>query len=115
VVIDPAAQFKFVEERGYERRPGELRFDMFEAEYTHVGTACTFEVLLDAFGLTGDAGLSAIAEIVHDIDYKEQAFGRAEAADTTRVLDELYAMYASDRERMEHGAVLFENLYGLLG
>lgn len=112
--IDRAARFKFVDGADYKHERGELRFDMFEAEYTHVGAACTFEVLLDTFGLTSDAGLSAIADIVHDIDYKEETFGHAETADMACALDELYSVYTSDYERLEHGAVLFENLYGVL-
>src|SRR6266481_3484050 len=35
--IDVEARFKFVAARGYKPKRGELRFDMFEAEYTHVG------------------------------------------------------------------------------
>ena len=33
--IDPEARFKFVPAQGYRPKPGELRFDMFEAQYTH--------------------------------------------------------------------------------
>jgi hypothetical protein len=35
--IDPEARFKFVPAKGYTPAPGELRFDMFEAEFTHQG------------------------------------------------------------------------------
>src|SRR5438067_701223 len=45
--IDPEARFKFVSGKGYRAKEGELRFDMFEAEFTHEGDKCTFEVLLD--------------------------------------------------------------------
>ena len=37
--------------RGYRPEPGELRFDMFEAEYTHEGERCTFQTLVARFGL----------------------------------------------------------------
>src|SRR4029450_4447209 len=53
--IDPAARFKFVSGKGYEPDPGELRFDMFEAEFTHSGDCCTFEVLLTEFSLSDPA------------------------------------------------------------
>jgi hypothetical protein len=46
--IEPEARFKFVTVGRYRPRDGELRFDMFEAEFTHEGDRCTFEVLLDA-------------------------------------------------------------------
>jgi hypothetical protein len=37
--IDPQAAFKFVPAKGYRPQPGELRFDMFEGEFTHEVTA----------------------------------------------------------------------------
>src|SRR5215470_18540835 len=44
--IDKDARFKFVAGKDYRPGRGELRFDMFEAEFTHEGDRCTFEVLL---------------------------------------------------------------------
>jgi len=44
--IDPEARFKFVPGHDYAPRPGEVRFDMFEGEFTHEGDRCTFEVLV---------------------------------------------------------------------
>src|SRR5574342_100540 len=49
--IDGAARFKFLSARGVRPAPGEVRFDMYDAEFTHDGAACTFEVLIDRFGL----------------------------------------------------------------
>ena len=49
--IDPKARFRFVPPAGHRPRLGEIRFDMFEAEFTHDGDHCTFEVLLRRFGL----------------------------------------------------------------
>ena len=49
--IDREARFKFVPARGYKARASELRFDMFEAEYTHVGEDCTFQTLARLFGV----------------------------------------------------------------
>src|SRR3712207_9391022 len=75
--IDPDARFKFVPAKGYGPEPGELRFDMYEGEFTHEGDRCTFEVLLARAGLD-DPALAAIGEIVHDIDLKDAKFGRPE-------------------------------------
>src|SRR5882672_10720730 len=47
--IDPEARFKFVPSKGYRPVPGDVRFDMYEAEYTHEGDRCTFEVLIEKF------------------------------------------------------------------
>ena len=40
--IDEAARFEFVAGKGYAAGAGELRFDMFEGEFTHKGDRCTF-------------------------------------------------------------------------
>src|SRR5438874_1059681 len=66
-------RFKFVSAREHRHQPGELRFDMFDGEFTHQGELCSFEVLLARFELT-DAALRAIAEIVHDIDLKDEKY-----------------------------------------
>src|SRR5262249_27331501 len=73
--IDPDARFKFVPAKGYVPSSGEIRFDMFEGEFTHEGDHCTFEVLTARAGLN-DSALVAIGEIVHDIDLKDAKFAR---------------------------------------
>jgi len=111
--IDSKAQFKFVAAEGYRPRPGELRFDMFEAEYTHEGDACTFETLVARFGL-GDRALRVIAEIVHDIDCKEAKFGRPETPGIEQLIAGIAREYAEDRARLERGTVVFDALYAAL-
>jgi hypothetical protein len=107
--IDPAATFKFVQAQGYQPSPGELRFDMFEAEFTHEGDHCSFEVLLDRMGLD-DAGLKAIGEIIHDIDLKDSKFGREETAGFAHVLEGLCRNAESDELRIERGGGLLNDL-----
>jgi hypothetical protein len=108
--IDSDARFKFVDGKGYAPEPGELRFDMFEAEFTHEGDRCTFEVLLDRFGLS-DPGLRPIAEIVHDMDLKDDKFGRPERAGLDRLIDGLAASEQDDEARLARGSALFGALY----
>jgi len=108
--VDPEARFRFVPAKGYRPEPGELRFDMFEAEYTHEGDRCTFETLVRRFGLR-DPALRAIAEIVHDIDCKDAKFGRAEATGVERLLAGIARKHATDATRLRRGAAVFDNLY----
>jgi hypothetical protein len=108
--IDPAATFKFVPGKGYRPERGELRFDMFEAEYTHEGDHCTFEVLLKRFHLE-DAALRPIAEIVHDIDLKDAKFERTEAAGIDRLVAGIAMAHKDDGARLERGAAVFDDLY----
>ncbi len=108
--IDAAATFKFVPARGYKPRPAELRFDMFEAEYTHVGQECTFQTLIKRFGL-GERALTVIGEIVHDIDCKDERFGRPETAGIASLIRGIVDAYDDDATRLERGAALFDDLY----
>jgi hypothetical protein len=108
--VDPAARFKFVPAKGYRPEEGELRFDMFEAEYTHEGDLCTFEVLLSRFGLA-DPALRAIAEIVHDVDVKDGKYGREEAAGVARLVSGITAAHPDDEARLARGAALFDDLH----
>jgi hypothetical protein len=110
--IDPEARFKFVPGKTYEPRNGELRFDMFDAEFTHEGDKCSFEVLLDRFGLR-DAGLRAIAEIVHDIDLKDRKYGRPDADGVARVISAIAMSAKDDDDRVARGSSLFEDLQRL--
>jgi hypothetical protein len=109
--IDPEAQFKYVAPMGYRPAADELRFDMFEAEYTHVGDQCTFEVLLDRFALHDDSALVAIAEIVHAIDIKDGKFDRPETAGVERLLAGIARGTSDDETRRQRGGMLFTDLY----
>jgi hypothetical protein len=93
--IDPDARFKFVRGKDYAPLAGELRFDMFEAEFTHEGDRCTFEVLLTRTGL-GDPALRAISETVHDIDLKDGKFGREETTGIAHLIAGLTMTNKSD-------------------
>jgi hypothetical protein len=108
--IDREARFKFVPSSGHRPEPDELRFDMFEGEFTHQGDRCTFEVLLAHAGLA-DAALAAIGEIVHDIDLKDDKYGRAETAGVRSLISGIAAPGTGDEQRLARGAVLLDGLY----
>jgi hypothetical protein len=108
--IDPGATLKFVAPKGYVPEKGELRFDMYEAEFTHVGDRCTFEVLLERMGLA-DPALRAVGDIVHDIDLRDDKFGRPETAGVKSAITGLCASSRDDIERIERGSTLFDSLH----
>lgn len=108
--IDPDALFKFVTERNYRPGENELRFDMFEGEYTHDADRCTFEVLLDLVP-DHDDGLRAIGEIVHDLDIKDHRFDRPESAGVQQLLQGIMAGTPDDDERIKRSADLFDDLH----
>jgi hypothetical protein len=108
--IDAKARLKFVPGKGYKPLAGELRFDMFEAEFTHEGDRCTFEVLLTRAGLS-DPALTPIAEIVHDIDLKDAKFAREEATGIARLIAGIAMATADDETRIARGSEVFDGLY----
>jgi hypothetical protein len=108
--IDPEARFKFVAGKGYRPGEGELRFDMFEAEFTHEGDKCTFEVLLERAALK-ESALRAIAEIIHDIDLKDDKFGRTEVAGIRTLIEGIAVAAKDDADRIARGTEVFNNLY----
>ena len=112
--IDTGARFRFVDADAYRRREGELRFDMFEAEFTHVRDACTFETLASRF-VPDDAAVTQIGEIVHDVDCKDGKFQREEAPGLRRIIDGIAADTPHDEARLERGAAVFDALYAAFG
>lgn len=110
--IDPQAAFKFVPAQGYVAAEDELTFDMTEATFTHVGDRCTFETLVAAFALR-EPGLSALAEIVHDIDIKDGKFGRTEVPGIAALVAGIALAERDDEARVELGGRMFEALLEL--
>ena len=108
--IDAEARLKFVPARGYRPRPRELRFDMYEAEYTHAGEECTFQTLVRRFGLR-DRALAAIGEIVHDIDCKDDRYHRPETAGVAGLIRGIVQAHDADNKRIERGAAVLDDLY----
>ena len=108
--IDVAARFEFVPAQGYEPAEGVLRFDMFEGEYTHVGDACTFETLLNEFDL-GDPALVALGQIIHDIDCKDEKFGRAETVGVASLINGITNGHVDDDVRLDRGGSALDDLY----
>ena len=108
--IDPAAKLRFVTVQDHRHRAGELRFDMFDGEFTHQGDLCTFEVLLEHFEI-GDAALRAIAEIVHDIDLKDAKYGRADTAGFEHLVHGIALAHPEDEARLQRAGAVLDDLY----
>jgi hypothetical protein len=108
--IDPAASFKFVPAKPYEALPGEFRYDMHGAEFTHEGDKCSFEVLLERSGIK-DPALRAIAEIIHDIDIGDGKYGRPETSGIAHVISGICRTQADDEARISRGRQLFDDSY----
>ena len=106
--IDPAAKFAFVAQ-GDPVPNGSVQFDMFDGEFTHDGNRCTFEVLLDRFAIAEPA-LTAVGQMVHDIDLHDDAFGRPETVGLASMINGIVSRIPGDDDRLIEGARLLDVL-----
>jgi len=106
--IDPHAKFVFAPESKLPKDA--IPFDTFGVEFSHHGEDCTFETLLKSFELK-DKALTAIAEIVHDIDMKDRKFGRPEATGLDVMVRAISNSLKDDRKVLEIGSTILDALY----
>jgi len=111
--VDTNAKFKFVDPHGYRHEPGEARFDMHGAEFTHEGGECTFEVLVRRMAIQ-EPGVKALAEIVHDIDVRDGRYQRAEVSELAVRTDEITSRTEDDVERLRLGFALLDEMRATL-
>jgi hypothetical protein len=106
--IDTGARFAFAS--SVTARDRRVPFDMPDVEFGHHGARCTLEVLAHRFGIA-DSAVRQIAEIVHDLDLKENRFGHLEGVAMGRIVEGLRAAGASDAELLDRGGIVIEALY----
>ena len=107
--IDREAAFAFA--ASPDRYPDAVPFDMYQVSgFRHEGDLCTFEVLEDRFAIR-DVNVRRIAEIVHDIDLKEDRYKSPHAATVAHLVEGLRASIPEDAKLLEQGMVMFEALY----
>jgi hypothetical protein len=73
--IDPDAEFLYVpadDVLAVAEREGAHSFDAPGAEFTHRGDQCSFEVLIEDYGLGDDPALARLARIVHAADIEAE-------------------------------------------
>ena len=87
-----------------------VAFDVRGGEFTHVGDLCTFEVLVKSFRIK-DKAVKKIAEIVHDLDVKDEKYGKPETAGVEDILSGIRKTAKNDADGLERGMAVFEMLY----
>jgi hypothetical protein len=106
--IDPDAEFLFAP--AGEFPPESIPFDAPGVEFSHHGGNCTFETLLERFGWR-DRRLRYLAEIVHDMDLRDDRLGRDQARGLDLAIRGLLAIFKDDSEVLAQGMILFDGLY----
>jgi len=107
--IDKTPKLRFVDVATYTRKVQELRFDMPEAEFTHEGDRCSFEVMCRRFALTAPA-LMRIAEIVHDLDVKDGRYRHPETEGVRAFIEGVTSQHATDDARIDAASTFFDAL-----
>ena len=106
--IDPAARFVFAESPADVS--GAIPYDMFQVELSHQGDACTFETLIERFGIR-DRAVRRIAEVVHDADLEDDKFHRVEGFGLEQVFKGWAKRGLSDQEILAKGFESFDGLH----
>jgi hypothetical protein len=111
--IDPEAEFLFVpKEQVLEvaRQQGGKSFDAPGADYTHRGNQCSFEVLMEEYGLD-DSALRELAKIVHGADIAADLSIVPEAAGLKAIAEGFYLTCPDDHQKLELEFPLYDALY----
>lgn len=107
--IDPRATFGFAPQPA-----GAITFDMPDGDFTHRGSLCTFEVLVEHFQIRHSV-VRRMAQLVHTLDLKDEQFDVPEAAAVERLITALRMQPAPDAPLLEQGIALFDALAASLG
>jgi rhodanese-related sulfurtransferase len=110
--LDPLAEILFVPSARVAEvaaATGGVPFDVPDVEFGHREERCSFDALLDLFGLAAP-GLADLARIVRGADTARLDLA-PEAAGLLAVSLGLSLVFADDREQLAHGLVLYDALW----
>jgi hypothetical protein len=111
--IDPEAQIVFVpadQVLPYAERNSARSFDAPDAEFTHRDGKCTFEVLIEDFGLQ-DPALQHLAQIVHGADISGEINGTPQSAGLLAIAEGFGRVEADDQKLLSLEAPVYDALY----
>jgi hypothetical protein len=106
ILYEPAERVLEVAEREKARS-----FDAPGAEFTHRGGKCTFEVLLEEFGLLGDPALVRLARIVHAADIESELETDPLGPGLLAIAEGARDVEPDDLKLLERESFVYEALY----
>ncbi len=110
--VDPKARFLFVEGkevRNVAERFEATPFDVEDVALSHKDDLCTFDTMLDTFGLKTDA-LATMANIVRGADTNRHDLA-PQVSGLLAISLGLSRMFRDDLEQLEAGLTLYDALY----
>lgn len=111
--VDPEARFLFVspsEVAGVAEQYAATPFDVEGVRWSHEGERCTFDIMVDAFGLATLPALAHLATIVRGADTARPDLV-PEAAGLLALSLGLSRLHADDLEQLDAGMPIYDALY----
>lgn len=111
--VDPEAVFLFVapsEVASVAESYGAAPFDVEDVFWSHRGELCTFDVMVEEFGLSAFPALERLAVIVRGADTDRPEIA-PQAAGLLAVSLGLSRMYSEDLEQLDAGLGVYDALY----
>ena len=112
--IDPDAEIRYVpadQVLDVAAIEGGHSFDANGADYTHQGTKCSFEVLIEAFNLGSDPALGRLAQIVHAADITADLGTDPLGAGLLAIGEGGLDVEGDDHRLLERGSFVYDALY----
>ena len=113
-LIDPNAEIVYLprdQVLPYAERTGATSFDAPGAKFTHRDGLCTFEVLIEEFGLSGDPALDLVARVVHGADVSEDVDSVPESRGLLAIADGFALLAFEDQRQLELELPVYDALY----
>jgi hypothetical protein len=106
--IDSKARFVFANTPA--AAPEAIPYDMFEVEFSHHADHCSFETLIERFGIR-DRAVLRIAELIHDADLEDDKFHRVEGFGVEQIFKGWAKQGFTDQQILTKGFECFDALY----
>src|SRR3954470_3046385 len=115
--IDADAEIVYVprdEVLAYAERTGATSFDAPGARYTHRDGKCSFEVLVDEFGIT-DPAVALMARVVHGADVSDDIDATPQSAGLLAIADGFALLDIDDQRQLALELPVYDALYAWAG
>ena len=111
--IDPDAEFLFVprdQVLAVAERAGGHSYDAEGAEYTHRDGKCSFETLVEEYGIT-DPAVVLLARVVHGADVSEDRDVTPQSRGLEAIADGFALLELDDQRQLELELPVYDALY----
>jgi len=111
--IDPEAEIVYVprdDVLSYAEREGATSFDAPGAKFTHRGSLCSFEVLIEEYKIE-DPAVAILARVVHGADVSEDIGSTPQSAGLLAIADGFALLDVDDQRQLELELPVYDALY----